>query len=103
MTNRNAPSKHSFAELLFDGNRGVYIPQAFAQDCAHWQGLDDKNMDTLKAGPDEEWYWEAWDATVDNAFYVDANGRRWTLHQSGDLWAVADDMPEEQREEFFGL
>ena len=68
--------------LLLDGNRGIYLPQNFAEDFKlEAFGLDRESDDiqTLLAGPDGEWYWEAWDSVVDAARYVDADGQEFYL------------------------
>ena len=102
------------SKLLLSDSRGVYIPRDFAQDFrivgvdgvteaeSHaWRGIEAKDVETLQKGPEEEWYWEAWDSVLNDAYYVDSNGTRWTLHQNGDLWAVAwDEMTEEEKENF---
>ena len=79
------------AELFADGNRGIYVPQHFAEsvnrDMLRNVSLDD--LAILEAGPDHEWYWETWDSVESNAEMVDEHGVTWTLIQvDGDLWAV---------------
>lgn len=79
------------AELLLADNRGKYIPQHFAEDfdMAEWHvSADDAAV--LLAGPDNNWYWEAWDDVLSTAYWVDSTGKVWTLYQDGDLWAVPD-------------
>lgn len=80
-------------ELLLDGHHGVYIPQLFAQyygDKLKGQQPDiSLDIDTLLAGPDGEFYWEAWEGILDGE-YLDDNGNKFTLYQSGDLWLVPD-------------
>lgn len=95
-------SEYGKIELLLDANRGPYIPMVFSEAWAHlFEGIDDSDLEILK-DPDGEWYWESWNTVLANASYTDSNGRIWTLHQDGDLFAVVlDEMSELERSEFF--
>lgn len=89
-------------ELLLDGNRGTYIPQAFAEMCGDLWQISAERLKVL-ADPDHEWYWETWTEVLDNATLTDKNGKVWHLHQDGDLWAYCPDlMTEEDKKNFFG-
>lgn len=89
------------ASLLIDGNRGVYIPQLFAQSYSHYvtnkQDLSEY-LNDLKNGPDDPFYWDAWETIMRDAILVDDKGRERTLYQDGDLWAIPvdelDQIPE---------
>lgn len=99
--------------LLSDA-RGIYIPrdfvQGFAIECKEEDkqaAIDGKAWKGIKANdvivcndPDHEWYWDAWDSILNNAYWIDSEGHKWTLHQNGNLWAIRDDMTEEEWEEF---
>ena len=78
------------SKLLITDAQGVYIPQLFCQnfDIQAW-GLRqvDSDVDVCLAGPDEEWYWEAWDAIQRKAKHKDKYGCEWHLEQEGDLFA----------------
>lgn len=80
----------SNAELYASDNRGVYIPQFFAEtvirELVH--GISDEQWNTLCAGPDHEWYWETWDEVTSNAEIDLPNGKKAYLWQDGDLWIV---------------
>lgn len=93
-------------EILLSDSRGVFIPQAFADqfDAQSWGfAEDDADLVTLRNGPDAEWYWDAWDAIVQRALYTDANGNRWFLSQDGDLFAYCEAlMTDEEYEGFYG-
>ncbi|MCP3653588.1 MAG: hypothetical protein GY766_01635 [Herbaspirillum sp.] len=71
---------------FLDSARGVYIPRDFALmiDPQDWTGIDPQDLQTLKDGPDSEFYWDAWESVLNNAESLDG----WTLHQDGDLWLV---------------
>jgi hypothetical protein len=81
------------ALVLLDSH-GVHIPQLWCSDIAesdcealHIQWSD---VQTCQSGPEEGWYWEAWQTILDDCYMVDERGTRWTLHQDGDLWEVPD-------------
>jgi hypothetical protein len=79
----------TYVYLFLDGNRGIYIPQNFAEsiDPADWTGIDAGDLDVLKAGPDHESYWDAWQSVLDYAESKDGA----VLHQDGDLWVIYRD------------
>lgn len=83
----------STSELLLDGNRGVYVPQAFAEgfDLNDWGITDEEDIAILLAGPEEEFYWDVWERVLSDASYTDTDGHTWSLYQEGDLWSVRDD------------
>lgn len=94
-------------KLLFDGNRGIYIPKHFAEEIYHmyFTGYTQEDLDILLGGPDtrNELYWEVWTSILDNAEHIDENGYTWRLHQDGDVWLYCDDlMDEDEREIFLG-
>jgi hypothetical protein len=74
------------AELYASDNRGVYIPQHFAEsyEKTKWNPIDPELIADLLAGPESENYWTAWDLVLDNAETLCGG----TLHQDGDLWIV---------------
>jgi hypothetical protein len=89
--------------LLLDSSRGVYIPKAFAEsfNMNDWH-VSDNQRDCLLAGPDDEQdlYWDYWSSILDNAYY-EKDGKRWTLYQDGDLWALCDaDMTNDEKRNF---
>jgi len=79
--------------VLLDAH-GVYIPQLWCSDIDQAQaeaiGANWQDVQTCQAGPDTDWYWEAWDSILDSVQVTDENGVRWTLFQNGDLWEVPD-------------
>ena len=83
------------SRLILSDHHGVYIPQIYCSDIdeaeANRLGISFADVETCQAGPDHEWYWEAWQAILDSALLVDDNGDRWTLYQSGDLWEIPAD------------
>jgi len=85
------------AELYASDNRGIYIPQYFAESIQRecLGGVSNEDMQILLDGPEAEYYWDAWDTVLDNAILTDKNGKRWSLYQDGDLWLVPEDwIPE---------
>lgn len=79
------------AKLYLSDARGIYIPRDFAQgtkrECV--ANVNDEDWQTLLAGPDHEWYWEAWETVLDRATLTDpTSGEQFTLYQDGDLWLL---------------
>ena len=92
-------------EILLDSSRGTYIPRDFAKEIGgdRFEGIDREDWLTIKRGPDDEWYWDAWNNILEHATFTDPDGRVWTLHHDGDLFLVCDEiMSDEQYEEFWG-
>jgi hypothetical protein len=57
----------------------------------------------LRAGHDGDLYWETWEHVLDTAYCMADDGRKFTLWQDGDLWAVCvDAMAAKEYREFFG-
>jgi hypothetical protein len=81
---------------LIDSNRGVYIPKYFIEEVYGdgWTlNVPSEELEALRNGPDDEWYWETWERVFNNAFYVDEDGCRWTLingERDPDLFRVID-------------
>ena len=85
------------SELLFEANRGVYIPQHFAQEIERDRvtGVSADDYAILENGPnaDNEPYWDVWHSVLDNARLTDADGTEFFLYQDGDVWAVSCNVP----------
>jgi hypothetical protein len=91
----------SAVALLLDSARGIYIPQAFA-DFEKWEGITEEDKETLKAGPDSEFYWDVWETVLNNATFKQ-DGYTWRLYQDGDLWALCDALMTEEEKRNFGM
>lgn len=91
--------------LWLSDARGMYIPRDFATSFAdrakHVTGVNDETWSILEAGPDHEWYWEAWDDVCRSARVTDAHGRGYTVYQDGDCWLIPDDMEWSDETGFF--
>jgi hypothetical protein len=78
---------------------GIYCPQVFCQqhekneevlqddwDCClrgpHWEDSEDRLIQN-------EWYWEAWTAVLDN-WYTMNNGRKIIAYQDGDVFYIVE-------------
>lgn len=94
----------SYVEIFADSNRGQYIPQYFAESVKRdaLQGVKAEDLATLESGPDAESYWEVWESVLNNAELTDAQGRKWKLHQDGDLFFYRTDAPESALSELMG-
>ena len=92
-------------ELFLDDHRGVYIPRDFVEsiDLSMWEGISAEDADTLRAGPDHEWYWETWDDVMSNAVCTDKNGKKWMLYQDGALWVYCEDLMTLEEKHNFGF
>ena len=90
-------------EILLSDNRGVYIPRDFALYFEDMDGVRAEDMEILKAGPDHEGYWDAWDSITSDASFTDEKGNVWRLYQDGDLFAYCEPlMTDEEYYGFFG-
>ena len=84
-------------ELLINSAAGIYIPEEFINSRLTWQlkqikdQTADDTIEIIKDGPDHEAYWDCWDEVLNVEFIMPNTGKRITLHQSGDLWAVKTD------------
>jgi hypothetical protein len=87
-------------QLLLSDSHGRFIPQLYCSDISEDDcedfSISWEDVKLCQSGPDEELYWEAWQSICDSASWEE-NGSMWRLLQSGDLWAVKEDVeiPEE--------
>lgn len=95
--------------LLLDSARGAFIPRDFITDglnnvdekhCSNWHiNTDDALL--LALGTDLEWYWETWERVLNDAYFIADDGRKFTLHHDGDLWAICyESMTDEEKQNF---
>ncbi len=77
-------------QLYIGDHYGVYIPQMFARytDRDRVKNIDPQDWEIIKAGPDHDLYWEAWDCIEQQAEVHCDNGKVYTLWQNGDLWLI---------------
>lgn len=81
--------------------RGIYIPRDFAASFANRdkdvQFVSDDDWAILEAGPNHEWYWEAWSNVTDNAIVTDSTAQtiskfgapiEYVVYQDGDCLLV---------------
>ena len=76
--------------LLLDGNRGVYIPQIFLESYGHLfdlSSISEEDLQSIKNGVDDEYYWQAWESILDNATLKEDSNK--FLSQDDDLWLVS--------------
>jgi hypothetical protein len=92
--------------LLLSDSHGIYIPQLYCQSLseedAQDMGVSYEDVLLCQSGPDEELYWDAWQAVLDSAEITEPATLKedesvWRLVQNGDLWQVRADieLPEE--------
>lgn len=102
-------------KLLFDGNRGTYIPRDFAEEIDHSQftGYTQEDVEELSRigntdyenlGPDDtQVYWDIWDKILCSAKHTDEQGYVWELYQDQDVWMYCEElMSEEEKDNLFG-
>jgi hypothetical protein len=81
--------------LWLSDAHGQYLPRDFANSfvnrAAHVAGVSDEEWSILEAGPDHEWYWEAWNDVCDNAVVIDGD-TKYRVWQDGDCWLVPEGM-----------
>jgi len=84
------------AILFADSNRGVFIPQFFAQSVKRdlVTGIHLSEYLILDAGPDHAEYWEVWECVTNNCVVKHPDGTEYVLYQDGDLWLVPKDIAE---------
>ncbi len=92
-------------DLLLSDARGVYIPRDFCEEfnITMW-GLDPESWEvqTCKAGPDTDGYWDAWTEILDKAKYK-LKEDTYTLHQDGDLFAMCYERMTDEEKCNFGF
>ena len=86
--------------MLLSDSRGIYIPNNFYTDFDlekwHLAHLDLSDLDDVE----NESYWDTWEMVLNTAYFV-LDGKRYELHQDGDLWAVCyAEMTDEEKESF---
>lgn len=77
--------------LYADSNRGVYIPQYFAESVnrAYVTGVEDEDWTILEAGPEHELYWDVWDGMLDSVRITEPVSKtEYYLYHDGDLWLI---------------
>jgi len=109
-----SPTKSkSGVSLLLSESWGQYIPKQFATayhfitsnaDCQPgWKNVGEWQLETCLAGPEDNDYWEAWDAVLSTAEHIDQDGNEWTLLQDGDLWAICPALMTNEEKLNFGF
>lgn len=89
------------SRLLLSDSHGVYIPQLYCQSLseedAKEMSVSYEDVLTCQSGPDEEFYWDAWQGILDSAEITEPATLKeeeivWRLIQNGDLWQVRSDV-----------
>ena len=93
----------SGTSLLLNSARGIYIPQNFVEcvDANQWH-LSEYDVKEL-SDYNNEFYWDDWNSVLDNAYFVDDRGNKWTLFQDGDLWATCFELMTDEELDNFGF
>lgn len=94
-------------QIYADSERGIYIPQHFAQSAAEEWSISDQDRQVLLSGPENEHYWEVWDEVLDNCrLMLEYKGCllsvRLMLTDNGDLLAYCEAlMTEDEKSNLF--
>jgi hypothetical protein len=90
--------------IIVGDSQGVYIPESFVNNWSEgWSAIEPEDVKIIEEGPEADFYWDAWDNILRDAFLVDQNGREWHLYQDGDLFAYCEElMTEEEKDNLFG-
>ena len=90
--------------LWLDDHRGIYIPRDFANSFSDRatavSGVDAETWKILEAGPDHEFYWDAWHDVLNDATVTD-DGTTYTVYQDGACWLIPAGMEWSDSNEFF--
>ena len=82
-------------EFIVEGGWGIYVPKMTAE--YGWLsegGIDIEDIKILLSGPDTEWYWDVWDAVLNN--FRTEKGEILYIGECGDVFLA---YPEEVEEE----
>jgi hypothetical protein len=84
--------------LLSDA-RGQHLPRGAAEslDWTQFPDVKAEDLEILRAGPDAEFYWDAWQDVLDRAKTEDGD----VLHQDGDLWLIRADAAVQDLNAYF--
>jgi hypothetical protein len=89
--------------LYVDGYHGIYVPRQFAltTDRSSTGNITREDWAILAAGPDHEFYCDAWDVVSRDALITDIDGNKFTLYQDSDLWLVPVGMEWSEEKDWF--
>ena len=75
------------AKLAVVDAYGIYCPVTFLERFPELEGIGAEDRSTIEKGPDEEWYWDAWGAVLNNGS-VTLAGVNYSVYQDGDVWLI---------------
>lgn len=81
------------AVLVADSHHGQYIPQLVVEGelknpLWDWSKCSKEDIQAVLNGPEDEWYWDAWNNIEQSVKITDAEGVEYFLCQNDDLWAI---------------
>jgi hypothetical protein len=88
------------AVLIADSHHGVYIPQLVVKgelNNPNWDFSECSkgDIETVISGPDNEFYWDAWNNIEQTVKITDNEGTVYFLCQNEDLWAIPEECAEQ--------
>ncbi len=95
-------SKLANIEILLSSDRGIYIPRDFFQGffLENWH-LKGEDLMALN-DPENKNYWDVWEHVLGTA-YFEIDGKKYSLHQDGDLFAICYDHLNDEEKENLGF
>jgi hypothetical protein len=75
--------------LAVDSHYGIYTPQTYVERY-NPVNADREDLRILKAGPDQEWYWESWESIMNCPVVI--NDKTYIPFQNEDVWLIPADM-----------
>lgn len=87
------------AILIADSHHGIYIPQLVVKSQLNnplwdWSEVEKEYVQSVINGPDDEFYWDAWDVIESNVI-INYNGEKYFLVMNEGLWAVPENCADQ--------
>ncbi|NCX55739.1 MAG: hypothetical protein EBW87_00860 [Burkholderiaceae bacterium] len=80
--------------LVVSSSLGIYVPQYFTENNERTKDVSEWAWDTCKLGPEQEFYWEAWELILSNYEFFehgpDDLTYRYSLQHHEDLFLICE-------------
>jgi hypothetical protein len=88
------------AILIADSHHGQYIPQLITKGELNnplwdWSEVSEEDINSLLTGPEDDFYWEAWNNAESQIKITSEEGVKYFLCQNDDLWAIPEDCADQ--------
>jgi hypothetical protein len=94
---QGAEPDDAYIQLAVSDAAGIYAPREFMQGYgANVHAISTEDRDVILRGPEDEWYWEAWQTVMDNGYVAEHpnSETQWTIYQDGDVFLIRKDAPD---------